>query len=304
MHDVSVAGWIGSRLAPLGSCIGALVPTGFEAYARLRDPDPWVQGENALSTNALSALVEVIGRRYSRPYCYFGVWDGHAWVNSPRSESPLFAEDVLEAPKVRLPGRNYILFEGPLEAALRIGPAAGPSGESGQTPDLIWPSGCSWLIAADIDLDFAYIGATNALIQDVLADDRLVASSVSAMDPLAEDPDRLKFSYSGDLPGLPEGYSFTVTAVERDHREIRVAYEITPQLRPTAPQLSATARDDRGLDYFPRCEFGYSAGENRSHGAVGLPLPALEAQSLRLRLSWGSGEQHTGSQALELKIEL
>jgi hypothetical protein len=79
-------------------------------------------------------------------------------------------------PKVELPGRSYLLYQGPIEGALAL------SAPSFQTPNLWWPSDRSWCVASEIDLDWTYVGGATALIQDLLHDRSLEAVPVEPND--------------------------------------------------------------------------------------------------------------------------
>jgi hypothetical protein len=79
---------------------------------------------------------------------------------------------VLEGPRVQLPKRSYLLYQGPAEAALTL-PAL--EGTFGQCPNLWWPADRAWCVASEIDLPWTYIGGPRGLIDAVLADDRIEA---------------------------------------------------------------------------------------------------------------------------------
>jgi hypothetical protein len=116
VRDLSVADWIGGRLAPWEDwTLGIVVPRGYEAYARILhppslpdgtpttwgrvcaasgyQPHPLMQWEIAgagwpgtepyvgsLESEPLTLLAEVlIG--FTRGWCYFALWDGFGWLH-------------------------------------------------------------------------------------------------------------------------------------------------------------------------------------------------------------------------------
>ena len=98
--------------------------------------------------------------------CWFCVWDGYGW-ESARSLGP-----AREAPRVQLPHRGYLLYQGPVEAALTL---PGLDGTFGQCPNVWWPADRAWCVASEIDLPWTYVGGRRGLIDAILADDRIEA---------------------------------------------------------------------------------------------------------------------------------
>jgi hypothetical protein len=152
----------------------------------------------------LRALCDLLAGRGDTRACWFGLWDGYGWdsdivtigwpeglrpdpetVRAAEAEAnkPAFGPDVLRGPELGLPLRNYLVFQGPLEAALAF------PDYHGQTvaPDLIWPSGRAWFIATDTDLYSTYLGGSQALIRDLATSDRLTTEVVHAGHPLEQD---------------------------------------------------------------------------------------------------------------------
>jgi len=140
-------------------------------------PPPW-DGEPACGTLTLgdaTTLVGILKRHTSTPSrCWFGVWDGYGGWESRDTGGP--PRPGGEMPKVELPGRSYLLYQGPIEGALAL------SAPSFQTPNLWWPSDRSWCVASEIDLDWTYVGGATALIQDLLHDRSLEAVPVEPND--------------------------------------------------------------------------------------------------------------------------
>jgi hypothetical protein len=122
--------------------------------------------------------------------CWFGVWDGYGWESTRLLFSVASAETgqpsetdapprpdpvpgpVREGPRVQLPHRSYLLYQGPAEAALAL-PAL--DGTFGQSPNLWWPDDRAWCVASEIDLPWTYVGGSRGLIDAILADHRIEA---------------------------------------------------------------------------------------------------------------------------------
>ena len=122
--------------------------------------------------------------------CWFCVWDGYGWesarpflfaassdtvqppaTSAPPRQGPVPGQ-VLGGPRVQLPNRSYLLYQGSAEAALAL-----PALERtlGQCPNLWWPADRAWCVASEIDLPWTYIGGPRGLIDAILADDRIEA---------------------------------------------------------------------------------------------------------------------------------
>lgn len=153
----------------------------------------------------LAALCEVLARHTATPHtCWFGVWDGNHWLH-PAVITTVFTEDTGETgrpvppafdptlswpdpspplPLVELPGREYRLLTGPLDAALDVGRYYGDVFDP-HSPNLIWPDDHAWCVATGVDLHSTYIAASHAAAADLLADSRLEALAVRQDDPVS-----------------------------------------------------------------------------------------------------------------------
>jgi hypothetical protein len=145
-------------------------------------PAPWNgQGPERGSLDLADAetLVELLREHTSTPAsCLFCMWDGWGWdtamyVALP-GEQPMPVPDpvppeVRYGPRVRLPGRDYLLYTGPADAALAF------AGSPGQTPNLWWPANRAWCVASEIDLSWTYVGGSAELIDELLDEPRLEA---------------------------------------------------------------------------------------------------------------------------------
>jgi hypothetical protein len=204
-RDVSPADWIGPRLHPFTVDRGSVIPEGYAAYCRLFHPvEPqwpdvhlrtWseVAAENgriahaemqfhminrpvgaarpetsamdhgpdwgSLPLRELSELVAVLGSETTTPdRCWFCLWDGFGGLDFG---------DVTE--RVRLPGRDYGLYAGPIGDALSPADSFG----DGHSPNLWWPQDRAWIVATEIDYAWTYVGGSAALIEKLLSRDTL-----------------------------------------------------------------------------------------------------------------------------------
>jgi hypothetical protein len=92
-------------------------------------------------------------------------------------------------PCVHLPQRDYLLLEGPLEAATELGWNMPGGGFVPQSPNLFWPDDHAWCAASEIDLFCTLVAGSNTLAERLLADPRLEAWRVFPDDPVTADSD-------------------------------------------------------------------------------------------------------------------
>lgn len=165
-----------------------------------------VPDQGDLEPESLAALLHVLARHTaSVQQCWFGVWEGCGWLPGGTRVTFVAAPDgpLPPAPadrhlaaidydaRVELPQRNYLLFSGPLNAALEIGDWPTPEWFLPHLPNLMWPDDVSWCVATEIDLFCTYVGGSRALIDDLLADERLEGWEAHLDDPVAYDSDLL-----------------------------------------------------------------------------------------------------------------
>ena len=100
--------------------------------------------------------------------------------------------EVLGGPRLRLPGRDHVLFRGPLRAALTIGHTL-PGGMRfwPRSPNLLWPADRSWCLATEIDFDSTLVAGSRALVDAVLAAPDLEAWDVGPDDDLTNAGDHV-----------------------------------------------------------------------------------------------------------------
>lgn len=186
------------------------------AASEERGPAPWdgnSPDEGNLPIKLLRVLCAHLAAHTTTPAsCWFCLWEGYGHLHGspatasvtsvpkgmhappPRTVPPALPPEVLSGPKVRLPNRDYILFEGSLEAAAelsepfghRVGHMFFP-----QSPNLFWPDDHAWCVASEIDLFCTLVAGPEALIEALLADARLEAWRVEPGDPITYDSDLL-----------------------------------------------------------------------------------------------------------------
>ena len=175
-----------------------------------RAPSPgraWEGGEPAVGTlepSALDSLVQVLGE-HTAPgtTCCFALWEGFGWIRgSPAVASfgaspgaagadvpAAFDAAVVAGPRLHLPGRDHLLFTGPLGAATQMGWWPDENWFISQSPSLFWPTSRSWCVATEIDLDSTVVAGSTALVDAVLAREDLEAWPVEPGDLVSVDGD-------------------------------------------------------------------------------------------------------------------
>ena len=74
---------------------------------------------------------------------------------------------------MRAPGRDYLLFRGPVDSIMAF--LAGDWPFWGHSPNIWWPEDRAWCVATDIDLYDTYVGGSQECIGTVLGNPRLEA---------------------------------------------------------------------------------------------------------------------------------
>jgi hypothetical protein len=182
-QDTSFADWFARRDEPWAE-LATMGPAGFESYARVRYLE-----EDRISQRALFARLRVhlAGWTKTPGDCFHALWDGavSSMHGDPvRGILPWFPARLLAGPKVRIPNREYLLFRGHLDDVGHWGatdPATGSSkDEELPGPHLLWPADHRWFTATDVDSDFTWVGGSRALIDAVITDPNLDASSTNS----------------------------------------------------------------------------------------------------------------------------
>jgi len=168
---------------------------------------PWQRGQEAQQGNVpwvvLGPLAEHLRGATAHPEdVWLCLWEGWGWLHGSPSVShlgsselipPALGQEVLASPRVQLPWRNYLLFQGPLGELSRWGhfpmPSQYPDWFEPQSPSLIWPQETTWCVATEVDFESTYVGGPQALISELLEDPRLEAWPVEPTDVLVKAPD-------------------------------------------------------------------------------------------------------------------
>ena len=201
LSDTSAGNWLTEN------DVTALGPPAFESYVRvlhawseISDDDDRIEGH--LPEDELAALVDVLARHTRTPdQCLHALWDGYgdivggeavsflsfaatpaAWPGRiftkpkpPPPPLPAFAPEVMEGPRLRVAGRDHLLFAGPLSDAGQWGAASFGHGipRDINSPNLLWPADHAWCVATDIDTAWTGVGGSAALADDLLRESRL-----------------------------------------------------------------------------------------------------------------------------------
>lgn len=164
------------------------------------DPGPPKLG--VLSDRQAAALVALLSAHTSTPdSCWFCLWDGYGYSGSANvfvAARPPFARLRIalsrvqlrlstprpprpDGPRVRLPGRDYLLYLAPLTRAL--------GWEDG--PNLWWPDDRAWCVASEIDFPYTYVGGPQALIDAIINDPAIEALAATPADGITYDSDKI-----------------------------------------------------------------------------------------------------------------
>lgn len=120
--------------------------------------------------------------------------DDAGYMNIQPPVPAKLSASVLHDPRLELPGRNYLLFDAPLNVFANPEWAAGNGWDSRQTPNQLWPRDHSWFLASDIDFDSTVVGGSRELIDELLACEAIEALQIPADASLASDADTLNRS--------------------------------------------------------------------------------------------------------------
>ena len=185
-NDITPAAWIKPHLRPFTDfTAGSVVPTGFVEYARIDN-----ESYGRLGEAKCGALVEALVRHTSAPeMLWLAVWNGfgglyadagtgsvYAFWTGPGDPPPTVHHRLRQAPRrrradppIRHDSREFLLYRGR--------PDVVPGWLDG--PNLWWPADQAWCVATEIDLPWTYVGGSEALISDILGDERLGAKPLS-----------------------------------------------------------------------------------------------------------------------------
>ena len=197
-----VAAWSGRSMHRLAQFHAISRP----AAAAPTDPAPW-DGEDPpegnLPAELLGILCATLAEHTTTPEsCWLCLWDGYGWLHGSPSVAilgthgsipvaPAFPAEVLDGPRVRLPGRDHLLLAGPLAAAPQLGWADPYGFFFPQSPNLFWPTDQAWCVASEIDLCCTLVAGSDALAGALVGDPRLEAWRVQPDDPITFDSDQV-----------------------------------------------------------------------------------------------------------------
>lgn len=211
------ADWLRESLTTFAENVGSIVPARFDAYARIfhpvhvneegtyrrttwaeaaelmgrrfhpeiQLPERWERGsmtirneEGGLDDEQVKPLCQVLaGYTNTQEHCLFAVWNG--WGD--------FEELFPNAPRFKIPGREFLLFEGPLLALTRTFDEE--MVDNG--PQLWWPEDRAWCIASEIDFSWTYVGGTEELIGELLAHPKLETVRAEITHGITYDSDKI-----------------------------------------------------------------------------------------------------------------
>lgn len=165
-----------------------------------------VTGDMAPPT--LSRVLDVLARFTPADVeCIHAVWEGWGWLHhgawglltvtsdhasAPEPPAPAgLPPAIVDGPKLLLPGRNYLLFRGPLRAALSVGHQVTAEWFAPQSPSLLWPPDRSWCLATEIDFDSTLVGGPAELVDALLQAPDLEVWQVEPTDDLTSAGDTI-----------------------------------------------------------------------------------------------------------------
>jgi hypothetical protein len=168
------------------------------------DLDPEPPREGVLTETQAKALVALLSRYTATPNsCSLCLWEGYGYL-TPGAMAPLVAARPpfarlrvrlkllqlrwsrprpprQDGPRVRLPGRDYLLFRAPLTEAL--------GWEDG--PNLWWPDDRAWCVASEIDFPYTYVAGPQQLIDAIVQDPAIEALPATDTDGINYSSDKI-----------------------------------------------------------------------------------------------------------------
>ena len=153
----TVASWNGKVVHPQMQFYRIANLEGFD------DIPPWGQPPRPghLPEEECIALVSTLREFTATPEsCYFCVWEGYGG---------LFSSSYYKGtPRLEVPGREYVVFHGPLDAIRSFyGRWVGGMWWD-QSPNIWWPEDRAWCVATEIDFYDTYVDGSRECIEQVL----------------------------------------------------------------------------------------------------------------------------------------
>ena len=219
-NDTHSALWLQSKLHGILESVTSIVPTGFEAYARILHPahsgsgspvtweslatanqrvvHPLMQWSSivgntpgfdergfALSESTASALPALGSLPATTVLSLASVLANHTeaplcWLSVWEGFGTLDA-DVKSAPVFSVAGRSYFLLQGAIE---ELASSLSETSSGHQSANLWWPQDRIWCVGTDIDDFSTYVGGSENLIEAILNTANLESFKVSSNDPV------------------------------------------------------------------------------------------------------------------------
>lgn len=120
----------------------------------------------------------------------------------PTWQEGLLSREISEGPRLRLPGRDHVLFRGAAAEFAGVDwergvPWHDPSAEehsyarTAQSPSLMWPDDHAWVLVSEIDYDSTVVAGSMELVAALIADPRLEAFQIREDADLTWDADEV-----------------------------------------------------------------------------------------------------------------
>lgn len=158
--------------------------------------------DGTMSPHQLQALIPLLAARTSTPgRCRLCFWEGYGHFTgaiasftfrkeggSPTPPPASTPHPKLPRGRVRLPGRDYLLFFGPIAA---VGASGDPElvAWDDDGPNLWWPDDRAWCVASEIDFPYTYVGGPAALVEAIVAHPGIEALPATIHDRITADGD-------------------------------------------------------------------------------------------------------------------
>ncbi|MDI9913821.1 hypothetical protein [Rhodococcus sp. IEGM 1379] len=139
----------------------------------------------------------------SSDLAYFALWDGWGFLRTgatvhystgvrrffsrPDPVAPM-ASRLIDGPRIRHPGRDYVVLSGSLTEASTIPDIIGARPWS-PSANLVWPQDRSWCVATEVDFDSTLVGCSREAANEIVACSDLEAFPINPDDSLQYDAD-------------------------------------------------------------------------------------------------------------------
>lgn len=147
-------------------------------------------------------LVDLLaGHTNSPDDAYFAVWEGNGFFHAGATAiysagkkqsrpAPVvsIARELISGPRLRHPGRDYVVLSGSLREASTIPDLIGAKPWT-PSANLVWPQDHSWCIATEVDFDSTLVGCSRAAAKEILACPDLESFPINPNDSLQYDAD-------------------------------------------------------------------------------------------------------------------